>query len=131
LQDIPGGPGEVKPRFVSCEAVHLDWLGILAGKGYTKFKIINQVNNFRPLVVKEESSKFFCTILRKKKRWKTFLQQHFDFDFPIGSTGPFGNDSKGDWLTYDETAKLFSAFYNNSSGAPLNNTSWFDFHATY
>lgn len=131
VQAIPGGAGEAKPKFVSCEAVQLEWLHILASKGYTKFKIINQVNNFRPLIIKEESNKLFYRILRKKKRWKTRLQNYIPFEHPIGSTGPFGTESKGEWLTNKEAKEVYAAFYNNFNGPALNDISWFDFHATF
>ncbi len=38
-----------KPKYVSCEAIHLEWLDILRDKGYTKFKLLNQGNNFKPM----------------------------------------------------------------------------------
>lgn len=118
-----------KPKFVSCEAGSLDCLDLLVSKGYSKFKLISQLNNFNPIDLKRESRKYFPITQIIKNGIKLRVQKVFPIQHPYGSSGPFGEESKGEWKSYNEIRKLYLEFYNN--GKPLNKISWFDFHATY
>src|SRR6266849_8945646 len=56
-----------KPKYVSCEAYHIDWLELLASRGYKYFKIINQLDGFEPLIIEREKSN--ARVLRNRARW--------------------------------------------------------------
>ncbi|MCE3282686.1 MAG: methyltransferase FkbM family [Chitinophagaceae bacterium] len=129
LRDIPGS-GE-KPRYVSCEAVHLEWLDILVDKGYTKFKLLNQANDFKPINLQQERSPLFPRYEIIKNGLKLRLQKFIPFKHLYGSSGPFGEDTAGDWLAPETVRELYRAFYQYDKKYPLSGASWFDFHATF
>jgi FkbM family methyltransferase len=120
-----------KPKYVSCEAVHLEWLEILVSKGYTKFKLLNQANNFKPIDLGQESNPFFPRYEIIKNGIKLRLQKFISFKHMYGSSGPFGEDTAGEWLTAASVRELYRAFYQYDKKQPLSGASWFDFHATY
>jgi len=129
LQDIPDEAD--KPRFVSCEAVHLSWLDILRDKGYTKFKLIHQGYKFIPFDPKREQNPLFPKWQLLRNGIQMRLQRFLPFEHLYGSSGPFGNETKGPWLSYQEVKDAFDFFYGPDKSRPLNPVSWFDFHATY
>lgn len=50
--------------------------------------------------------------------------------FPIGSSGPFGEKSFGEWQTLDQVAYEFLHYTNHRvHRGRLNHSGWFDFHA--
>lgn len=120
-----------KPRYVSCEAVHLAWLDVLKDKGYTKFKMIHQGNGFKPINLNQEAKKGFAKYLVVKNGLNLRLQKVIPFQYPFGSSGPFAEQTIGPWKTYEEVKDLYEGFYQNEKKTPLNLISWFDFHATY
>lgn len=129
LSDIPD-QGE-KPQFVSCEADSLEWLNIMRSKGYSKFKLISQGGDFSPINLNKERNFYYNKYQLIKNIVKLRLQRVLPFKHMIGSSGPFGEKSLGEWKTYDEVKELYEAFYSNKSGKALNDYSWFDFHATF
>lgn len=128
LLDIPEG-GD-KPQFVSCEAVHVEWLDILFQKGYRKFKLIHQGNDFKPLDLELEKKTYFPKYQVIKNGLQIRLQKYIAFKHEYGSSGPFGNHTKGEWKSYEEIRDSYQAFYQNEKKEPLNPVSWFDFHAS-
>jgi FkbM family methyltransferase len=115
-----------KPKYVSFEASNIDWLKVIRDKGYTKFKLINQHDGFKAFNKKRESSAI--RMFRNKVRWR--LVKTFGYaKFPCGSSGPFAENTDGDWINFDELVNSLKAFTNN--GKPLNEESWFDVHATF
>lgn len=128
LRDIPSEGN--KPQYVSCEACSIDWLNLLKEKGYTKFKVISQGDSFKPINIDKEKQNLYVKSQVIKNGIKLRLQKFISFKHPVGSSGPFGETTKGDWLTYDEAANVYNMFYQKD-GTPLNPVSWFDFHATY
>lgn len=132
LLDIPETGN--KPKYVSCEAVYLDWLDILKVKGYTKFKIINQANNFNPVDLKQEAAPFFGRSEIIKNGIKLRIQKYLPFipfKHMYGSTGPAAEETKGPWLSYEAVKDTYLRFYQYEKKIPLNSGSWFDFHATF
>jgi FkbM family methyltransferase len=129
LLDIPNAG--IKPRYVSCEAVYLDWLDILKAKGYTKFKLINQGNEFAPVDINQEMKPYFAKYEVIKNGLKMRLQKFISFKHLYGSSGPFGEATRGAWLSYEKVREVYLAFFQNEKGKPLNTVSWFDFHATF
>lgn len=119
------------PKYISCEAFQLDWLFALSDLGYTRFKIINQADRFKELNIKKEKSQI--------QHFKKFLingimhrtSAFFNWKFPIKSSGPFGENTDGNWKTIEEASALFREYYQFEKNKPLSTISWFDFHATY
>lgn len=124
-------PKENLPKYISCEASDIECLNVLKEKGYTKFKIISQLNNFKALNLKTESKWYFPLYQTIRNGIKLRIQNFIQLEHPYGSAGPFAEKTHGKWLTYDEAKTQFQAFYQFSKNIPLNNLSWFDFHATF
>lgn len=125
IKDIPA-TGD-KPKYVSFECSNIEWLDILKDKGYTKFKLINQLSHSDMSLAKERNPLyiFYLRVLYAVKRKFTFLP----FKYPDGSSGTFGENLTGKWDSYDEIKKKCNTFYRSNN--PVNPISWFDFHATY
>ena len=52
--------------------------------------------------------------------------------FPAGSSGPFGGDLPGEWLSHDEMVTLYSTTVRNLQGDRLApRTQWWDIHCTH
>lgn len=118
------------PKYVSCEACHLEWLTVMKEKGYTKFKLINQLDGFHPYNIGWEKSTL--RVLRNKVRWRIIKMLGNKTKHPVGSSGPFGEETEGEWLTYDELVAQYKSFYSrDAKGSPLNLHSWYDFHGSY
>jgi FkbM family methyltransferase len=93
------------PKYISIEAHNSDYLFLLKQMGYTKFKIVSQVD------VPKQST--------------------LDWEFVSGSSGGFGEDTPNewkdvDWVLYD----WLHLRYGNEHLSTLNKQDWFDFHAT-
>jgi FkbM family methyltransferase len=129
LSDIPV-QGE-KPQYVSCEASSLSWLEILKSKGYTKFKMISQSDDYISLDLNKERKKYYPQYLIVKNGIKLRLQKFLPFKHQYGSSGPFGEATKGEWKSYEEIQQLYMELTAGNNGKRLNNVSWFDFHATF
>ena len=119
------------PQYISCEVSSLDCLYALKDLGYTKFKIINQGDRFKELIIDREKSTF-----HHYKRYLINGIQHrtskfIDWKFPIKSSGPFGEDTDGTWKTAEEIVELYHAYHQYEKNRALSTISWFDFHATY
>jgi len=128
INDLPSdGRG---PQYVSCEAQNLSLLETLKSKGYNKFKMINQGDNHRPINIWKEKLPFFTRYQIIKNGIIIRLQDIIPIrKYKYRSSGPFGENTKGEWMSFEETKNLYESFYNN--GNPINNYSWFDFHAKY
>ena len=120
----------VRPQYVSCESNEVEWLDILHQKGYRKFKLINQANNFRPLNTSLEGKNWYITYRRVKHSFKDKMKNILPSRYVGGSSGPFGEETKGEWKSYEEVRKSYLTYKNGKSGKPLNNISWCDFHAS-
>jgi FkbM family methyltransferase len=129
LNDIPEN-GE-KPQYVSCEATDIWLLEILKQKGYKKFKLINQANNFKPMNIKNEIKWYTNTCQKIKISINYQLSKIITPKYIFGGSGPFGENTKGSWKTYDEIKNDFNRFHNGNLMKPISNYgAWWDFHAT-
>jgi FkbM family methyltransferase len=145
------------PQYVSFEADNQGdhkMLDIIYGKGYRKFKLINQ-NTLAPVTVpyvfehdrksldKNDryyldvmySKNFFMRVLRKlqlKPVAKSILKPQHHLSFHIGSSGPFGEELPGKWLSYEEVKKLYTDSYRDfaENVTDKNRDYWADFHAS-
>jgi FkbM family methyltransferase len=118
-----------RPRFVSCEANSSENLKILFDLGYRNFKLINQSWFHRSMDLDLERKRFFplisilINIIRKRL---SFLGLE---KYPVGSSGPFGDDAYGPWINFEEAKVQLESFYTEDG--PINGQSWFDIHAKY
>jgi FkbM family methyltransferase len=119
------------------ETKSLETLNALRDLGYRKFKLIDQ----RGLVVLELGTKFYCSnfldqltelgMHLKRRRQCRLLKHKLGYDFPNGSTGPFGDDLSSEWLTY-ELAKENLLFHREEffkARWARNYSFWCDWHA--
>jgi FkbM family methyltransferase len=100
---------DVLPLFVSVEDCRfgLEYMRLLASCGYNGFKLLDQ--SAVPQI-------------------KDAATGHV---FPAGSSGPFGDDLPGHWLTYDAMLKHYSVSVRDRSGKRLTErTHWWDIHCT-
>jgi FkbM family methyltransferase len=119
----------IKPAYVSCEACHLSWLETLQEKGYTRFKLINQADRFKPLKLSQQKS-WAYTKYQKVNRGIEKVKKMINPEYGGGSaSGPFGENTKGEWKCYEEIKKDYLNFYQNDLMTPINPGSWLDFHA--
>lgn len=113
------------PQYVSFEFSDILLLETLYQKWYNRFKLINQRNLWRPLNIISERS-FFCQLYHIVLfRWRA----HFYSKFPSGSSGPFGDETEGPWLEYQDAKNIIIQRENLPNFKFLTH-SWLDLHAT-
>ncbi|NKB45052.1 MAG: FkbM family methyltransferase [Alphaproteobacteria bacterium] len=100
---------KVLPAYVSVEDCRFGfrYMKTLAACGYKKFKLSDQsiVNQLTDSTTGQA--------------------------FPAGSSGPFGDDLPGEWLSYVEMVELYSTTVRDKSGNRLApRTHWWDIHCT-
>lgn len=120
---------EPKPFYVSCEAQNVELLTTLKNKGYSKFKLINQANHFRPMNLHQERSWVFAKYLFISTGIRMRLEKWWPSVYLHGSSGPFGEDTFGEWKSYEETFNDYSSLLTDEKYRTFNHVSWFDFHA--
>jgi FkbM family methyltransferase len=148
------------PKFCSIEALDLNLLGLdmLTALGYSLFKCISQ-STFIPLQfppVPEQrtieraesllsSPKFRHRVFRKLGR-RAWLQKQLQstrhyhkWTFPPQSSGGFGDQTLGRWLSYDEMKRALKEFLRRREAgeksifwsSDKSHRIWADFHAQY
>jgi FkbM family methyltransferase len=127
LADIPDT--DLKPTYVSCEAVDIEWLAILKNKGYQKFKLINQADGFKPMNIKREKVWYYPTYRKVRNGVSQRMRKVIKFRHQASSSGPFGENSKGKWKSYEEIRNVYLEYYQGDLKTPVNKVSWWDFHA--
>jgi len=100
-----------RPKYISVENGQKAFLDVFLTMGYDRFKFVNQaevpnVNLSNPPLEGE------------------FIQ----FKFPFGSSGPFGEEAPGEWLTSKEVEHLIDAYWSRPDRDP-NIHGWYDLHA--
>lgn len=127
INDLPAeGKG---PQYVSCEASEISLLDTLHEKGYRHFKLISQANNFNPIDLEQEAKPYFPKFLHIRNGIKLRIQKVIKLKHPYSSSGPFAENTKGNWMSYEDARKSLTQFFQIEKGKPLNNISWFDIHA--
>jgi FkbM family methyltransferase len=114
--------------------------------GYRRFKLVDQDKGW--LSVRSNAAARFCMRLvnsaaygRLRVRGLCAIARRFTdsariaslgFDFPLGSTGPWGDEVPGDWMPFETAMSVYlqerQAFV--ATGQPLH-WFWYDWHATY
>lgn len=129
INDLPdNGQG---PKYVSCEATEVGLIDTMYEKGYRKFKLIHQSNGFKAISLEKEKKVAYLQWLKIRNGLFLRLNRYISFTHNYGSSGPFGEETDGAWLSYAHARNLFLEFYQFEKNKPINDTSWFDFHATY
>jgi FkbM family methyltransferase len=120
--------GPQRPPFVSIELDSGEpQIRLLERQGYTRFKIISQRTLRQPhKTVARLKTHLPLWLLKQAFRVETKLLRRPDGDwrFPNGSSGRFGEETPGDWLTADEAIELnrtleLAEYYDD----------WYDIHA--
>ena len=153
LEDLPAND---LPKYVSFETGGLESLQKLKDLGYSNFKCISQFG-FIPVEIDKSleqqkleklqsflvSKNIFIRILRKMgvRKWilKTILPpaNYGNWVFRSGSSGPFGEDTPGQWHTFKEMEKIFSYYEEQKEQGKatpfwidgVDYSFWTDFHA--
>jgi len=107
LDQIAGLPA--RPRYVSVEDCRFgfDYIETLAAAGYTGFKLLDQ------------------------SQVPDLVDASLGLTYPPGSSGPFGENVPGPWLSYDAMLATYATTVRDRDGtrhAPR--THWWDIHAT-
>ncbi len=117
------------PPYISCEASSLECLDALIAKGYTRFKLINQARNFTAFDLNTEKNNLQNFIQHKWNRAKIRLQKFIPFNYKYGTSGPFAENTPGEWMDADYIRTAYHQFYSKDTNQPINGLSWFDIHA--
>ncbi len=143
------------PKYVSLEAATADPIDHLGSLGYTDFKSISQ-RVFLPLEMppSPEQARFEQTLeqlytpnifmrIRRALGGKARLLRELDrvrfpvaWKFPVGSSGPFGEDLRGRWQSADEMRETYRIFQELCGKRTTSifwdekeYSFWFDLHA--
>jgi FkbM family methyltransferase len=109
-----------RPQFISWEATDPDGIGqlrLMRDLGYTKFKIIRQTDFFS----------IGDGIVHRKLRGllRRLLLRPRPKNFQIGSSGPFGEETPGNWHSWTDIAERWRSMREVELPIWL----WYDFHA--
>lgn len=94
-----------KPQFISAEAHSVRTFIQLVKAGYRKFKIVEGRFVHRPYYA---------------LKWRNEAGNITSYEFPKGSSGPFGNDIPGPWLSADDVFQYLAC----------HGVGWKDIHAS-
>ena len=118
------------PHYVSIEAENLQCLVLLQQLGYSEFKIVDQMRH-NSCFPDFSNTTLFSRFAKQICWYADRLQNRLGFvPFPRGSSGPFGEETPGEWQSFEEVASnwLCMRLGHYKSGT-LNQHSWYDFHA--
>ena len=102
---------QCRPKYISVENGLPHMLETLFNMGYRAFKFVNQ----QPLP-------------GSKSPRPAREGADIDFTFPVGSSGPFGEDTPGEWKLRDEVRIDIDAYWKNPA-RDANIHGWYDLHA--
>lgn len=102
-----------RPMYVSAENGPPEMLREMVELGYSRFKFINQqtVSNIELPEPAREGSQI-------------------TWSFPFGASGPFGEETIGEWLEEGAALELIKSYWGNPTLDP-NIHGWFDLHAKF
>jgi FkbM family methyltransferase len=145
------------PKFLSIETTDLRSLDMLQALGYSLFKCISQINfipmQFPPVAEQLSVERAVSLLASSKFRHRVFrklggrgwLQKQLErprhyrgWNFPPQSSGGFGDQTLGRWLTYDEMVRTYKEFLCRREAGQKSifwvdrkYPPWADFHAQY
>jgi FkbM family methyltransferase len=107
---------QAAPTYLSVEGHSLDYLFKLRTLGYGGFKYVNQARN-----------------VQVKCPYPPLVGNYVDYYFDGHASGPFGEESPGDWQTFDAVAYEFLhvhfGFFERTTFGQ--GEGWHDFHAKF
>ena len=104
-----------RPKYLSIEATATWHLGVMRGMGYDSFKLIQQAYSFD------------WTLPIPAIHGKSISHQ-----FRPGSSGPFGEETAGEWRDADSVADVYASIRHLNRVIPRQTRhSWWDFHARH
>jgi len=104
----------ILPHYISIEERGDESLTCLYDLGYVRFKLVDQ-------------SKHHLIRLPSKPLEGQYVNWRFDDE----SSGPFGEETPGTWMSYEDTLKLYRETLRTPDGTWIGpNGSWWDIHAT-
>jgi hypothetical protein len=102
-----------RPSYVSVEAQDIGYLTYLRDMGYRRFKVINQATYW---------------VFRSPN--PPLVGNYVDHQFNIHQSGPFGEETPGEWLGFERAVALFLDLRRLGAEHPhLFHDFWYDFHA--
>ncbi len=119
------------PKYVSFEATHLELIAAARELGYVRFKCISQ-RTFRRLTADHPYLAFSADpdSTGEPDPPEGRLRDG-DWEFPWGASGPFGEQTGGDWSDIVQVTYEWANFVVNvSRRLRLRHVEWFDIHAT-
>jgi FkbM family methyltransferase len=119
------------PAFISVEASDGEReIRRLAEIGYTKFKVVSQSSHRQlPLALMRSKSRLPFSVRQLVEKLQIRLWRRRpdgNWRFQAGSSGPFGEETRGQWLSADEASELNRLFEAGSG-----HLDWQDIHATF
>jgi FkbM family methyltransferase len=119
------------PAYVSIEAHRLDYLAILHGLGYRRFKVVDQSGHNSPRTFDNETP--WGRLSGKAEWYRRRFRNRYDPSaggYAPGSSGPFGEDTAGTWQDLETVSYDWLHFHlGHARRGGLNPRGWFDFHA--
>jgi FkbM family methyltransferase len=138
--DAEDAPSYVSLELARNEGQALDTLLQLAALGYEGFKIIDQTNQrqFQGEVDRAgpRLARRLFNLWRRLRltgdREETSRPRHGEWVFPVGCSGPFGEDTDGTWLSFEQVAYGWQLFLSGRTthGRPSLSL-WHDLHARH
>lgn len=145
------------PKFLSIEATDIQLLGLLKAAGYSRFKCISQFTfipiQLRPTPEQRKAERAMSWLLARKFRHRLIrklvgrpwleeqlerTRRHNGWNFPRDSSGAFGDQTLGQWLSFDEMFETYSEFLRRREAGQKSifwfdkpYSFWADFHAQY
>ncbi|MFN7021181.1 MAG: FkbM family methyltransferase [Phycisphaerales bacterium] len=115
LLGMVGVERSMLPKYISCEAIKLEYAALMSAIGYTKFKVVNQNLNW-------------TRKLPNPPREGAGGEGWFEYQFKGHSSGPFGEEAPGEWLDFETAAEIYLAHKRMVRMSPTVSNAWFDFH---
>lgn len=112
LEGLLRCPAETRPRHFSIEAHSADYLAYMRVLGYTQYKLVNQNLNWIQKCPNPPLE-------------GTFVEGHV---FPGDSSGPFGEEAPGKWISFEDCAHLYLSLKRAAASYPTISIAWYDFH---
>ena len=103
---------QIRPVHVSYEAFSLDGAALLYSLGYKWFKLVGQRN--------------LPKIAQPTKALEGLDVAH---SFPLGSSGPFGEETSGPWSRFDDCASDYTIYRHFIRSDRRRESEWSDIHA--
>jgi FkbM family methyltransferase len=104
---------EARPRFISAENGSVAMVELLVGMGYQHFKFVNQAR----------VQQLQCPVPAREGR-------EVAWTFPRGASGPFGEETPGEWTSAEQVLRAIRAIEDNANHNP-DVDGWFDLHARH